>query len=72
VNPAKNPRLCRPFSISGGLTMGQQGRKTQQKRETAGPAGKTSTPKPQNRHRKTKQIRMGKGELHPLWDASDL
>ncbi|MDD4442559.1 MAG: hypothetical protein PHX41_11760, partial [Kiritimatiellae bacterium] len=61
VNPTENPRLCRSFSISGGSAMGQQGRKTQQKRETAGPAGKTSNPKPQNRHRKPKQIRMGKG-----------
>ena len=57
----ENPRLCRSFSTSGGLTMGQQGRKTQQKRETANLAGKTSNPNPQNRHRKPKQIRMGKG-----------
>jgi hypothetical protein len=41
--------------------MGQQGRKTQQKREKAGRAGKTSNLKPQKRHRKPKQIRMGKG-----------
>jgi hypothetical protein len=32
--------------------MGQQGRKTQQKREKAGRAGKTSNLKPQKRHRK--------------------
>jgi hypothetical protein len=52
--------------------MGQQGRKTQQKRETAGRSGKTSNLKPQKRHQKSKQIHMGKGELSRLWDASDL
>jgi len=39
--------------------MGQQGRKTPQKREKAGRAGKTSNLK--KKHRKTKQICMGKG-----------
>jgi len=50
--------------------MGQQVRKTQQKSESDGRAGKTFNPKPQNRLRKPKQIRMGKGGLCRLWDAS--
>jgi len=51
--------------------MGQQVRKTQQKSESAGRAGKTFNPKPQSRHLKPKQIRMGKGQLRLLWDASE-
>jgi hypothetical protein len=42
--------------------MGQQARKSKGKRESAGRAGKTSNPKPQNRPQKPKQFRMGKGK----------
>jgi len=55
-NPQKqgappNPRVCRPFPISGGSIMGQQARKTQGNLESADRAGKTYTPKPQSKPR---------------------